>query len=399
MIKFNDYNPISTKTIINAHFNDPNHCPEIVNKYLNIVRNGEYAYVDHVDINQYWELIRDPKPLVDQMVFDHDQLLDVPVFYIDKGIMLNADQGCFGFMNGAKTIPVIIVRKATEKETRTILQYPTNWVVEDGCVFVNSDQCKQCIARLSSVELISQAQKIIDKLISNSQLTESVHVGNIINRFRDFSNQSFAIGKVTRDDSTNSYQLMLDKDNSIGVQLIPMLSSADENCLSLFVNGTYTIKTSIITMFNYRLLADCFANAITFQQYCNQLQTTNFDTIDVYPSMYAIDNSQSFVDQYSRQCFIQAVQTIYRDLVITDNQAITSGTIDRGPIKYCFSINNNTNEISFTATLVNYYVGDIIVTDKNQNKLIANFGKLVQQVNSDPNSSVVSLVRQLLIDG
>ena len=397
MIKFDEYQP-SVTVIKNPQFQDPNSYSEIVDFKLNLIRYGEHASIQYIDVNQFWKLIRDPKPL--QNTFElpdkNSNNLRVPIFYVNRNVMYNTDDGCYGFMCGAKTIPAIMIRDATDEDIHKVLKYPDSLIIRKGVVCINSETSNyQPLVWLNTVKSIDQAQNAIDKIVDNLQLKESAASQNVINRFRNFSNQSFAIGKVTNNEATNSYQLMLDKDNTISIKLIPMLSSDNESCVSVFIDGTYHVKQTVLTSWNHQYIAQLFNIAGNFRKFINQLQ----HNLIVDFSTYVDTNPQnSYYDKYNRQILLDWIRMSNPEVVIMSNEAITVATVDNDVIKYSIEINNYTNAVDITVTLANYYIGDINITDNNQQTLIDNFNKIIKNINVKSNDiSTVLQIRNLLI--
>lgn len=396
MIKFDDYQP-SVKVIKNPQFQDPNTYPEIVDFNVNLIRYGEHASIQYIDVNQFWQLIRDPKSLQNTFATPDQKHnnLRVPIFYVDRNVMHNTDDGCYGFMTGSKTIPAIIIRDATDDDIRQVLKYPASLTIRKGVVCINSETSNyQPLVWLNNINSVQQAQKIIDKIVNKLELKESVITGNVINRFRDFSNQSFVIGKVTNNESTNSYQLMLDKDNMISLKLIPMLSSDDEDCVSVFIDGTYHIKQLPLTAWNHQYIAQLFNSIGNLRKFVNQLQN---NAIVDFSTNYVTGIQNSYYNDYNRQLLLDWIRMSNPDVVVMSNQAITVATVDNEVIKYSIEINNETNVVDISATLTNYYIGDININNDNQQKLIDNFAKIVKNVNNNNDISTVLQIRNLLI--
>ena len=102
--------------------------------------------------------------------------------------------------------------------------------------------------------------------------------------------------------------------------------------------------------------------------------------------------------EYTRQLFISKAKAIIPNLNVTSNEIITVGSFDIGPIKYCFEIENKTNKIRFSITVNHFYIGNMVVTDDNQQKLIDNFNKLVKSVNVSVGLYNLGSIRDLLIN-
>lgn len=222
---------------------------------------------------------------------------------------------------------------------------------------------------------------------SQRPLVESQQVGNITSRFRDFCNHSFPIGKVTKNDATNSYSLILDKDNQITLKLIPMLTRDDASCVSIFVDSTYQVLHTVLSSWNYAYIAAAFENVGNLHQFVKTIKS----------GYVGIDGMMWGYNQYFQRLLINRILEANPSLQIANNKATTLLTIDTGAIKYGLEIDHQTNQIDINVTFVNFYVGDMIITQSNYQKLIDNFATLVKRVNATPDITNINLIRELLV--
>ena len=405
MIKFNEFDPGNTK-ITDAMFEDPNRSIYFIDPLVSMLQYGWYAVPARYDINKFWRIAHLSKPITNYDLSIDDEPLPVPVVHVFDDVeehckVENATSGIKAFIKGVKSIPVIEVHTATDEQYRKFLKYPSTMTIRNGVLRLNSETSGYPpLAVFDGIVSVKRAQEIIDKITKRLQLTESVNTGNVVSAFRRFSNQSFPVGKVTRDESTNSYCLFLDKNNNVSITLIPALTSPDEDCLSVFVTGNFHLDDLYVNMLNCDQLADNLATAGNLFMFVKRLHDTAIYNQTYYNSVFMYQSSgiNPQFTEYTRQLFVSKAKAIIPDLTITNNDVITVGSFDIGPIKYCFEIENKTNKIRFSITVNHFYVGNMIVTDDNQQKLIDNFNKLVKSVNVSTGLYNLGSIRNLLIN-
>ena len=406
MIKFNEFDPDNTK-VTDGTFEDPNRSIYCADPEGSMLRYGWYAVLARYDINKFWKVAHLSQPVTSyDLSIDDNEPLPIPVVHIIDDVdehskVEHSVSGLKAFIKGAKSIPVIEVRTATDEQYRKFLKYPSSMTIKNGILYLNSETSGYPpLAVFDGIVSMKHAQEIIDKIVKRLQLTESVNTGNVVSAFRRFSNQSFPVGKITRDESTNSYCLFLDKNNNVSITMIPALTSPDEDCLSLFVTGNFHLDDLYVNMLNCDQLADNLASAGNLFAFAKRLHNTAIYNQTYYNSVFMYQNSgiNPQFTEYTRQLFISKAKAIIPDLTVTSNDIITVGSFDIGPIKYCFEIENKTNKIRFSITVNHFYVGNMVVTDDNQQKLIDNFNKLVKSVNVSTGLYNLGSIRDLLIN-
>lgn len=406
MIKFNEFDPGNTK-VTDSMFEDPNRSIYCADPEGSMLRYGWYAVLARYDINKFWKVAHLSQPITSyDLSFDDNEPLPIPVVHIIDDVdehskVEHSVSGLKAFIKGAKSIPVIEVRTATDEQYRKFLKYPSSMTIRNGILRLNSETSGYPpLAVFDEIVSTKRAQEIIDKIVKRLQLTESVNTGNVISAFRRFSNQSFPVGKVTRDESTNSYCLFLDKNNNVSITMIPALTSPDEDCLSLFVTGNFHLDDLYVNMLNCDQLADNLATAGNLFMFVKRLHNTAIYNQTYYNSVFMYQNSgiNPQFTEYTRQLFISKAKAIIPNLNVTSNDIITVGSFDIGPIKYCFEIENKTNKIRFSIMVNHFYIGNMVVTDDNQQKLIDNFNKLVKSVNVSVGLYNLGSIRDLLIN-
>lgn len=380
---------VNSKTLKNCDgarfFKDPNQTHWVKQSDLMTLLSGVKAEVYCLNLNQYQILNRDANQhnisLAD--LTDSCENMDVPIFEVDwytatVTFQCNAANGFKAFIAGAKKIPCIILTKATDLDYRKLVNYPNNWTIENGAVYDENNFGRACFLQAQSVE---QCQQRIDRAVSGKLADNDIGVGNLkesveqtIERMINSSNMSYPIGKVTRDEKTNSYRMYLDRDNRCSISLVYGFNNDSTHLYATFVSGDFDIINTTLTYENVYNIINLLSQRYTINQLAvkvrNFVGTSNFG---YYP-----DSFRSYLQGYLIQSFRARFPNCRVD-------CLKSGTntfiieINDGPIKY--TIITDETDIRVSVSLINFYIGTIDI-DSDPN-FVDKFNGIVANINFD----------------
>jgi hypothetical protein len=381
----------------------------MLNRDLNIIRFGIDVDLQYVNEKELYDLVGAPRiNFLDASKVTteiEDKLPPVILFSMEEyPTVMNVEFAFRGIRHGARQVPLIVVREANPDAIRHILTIPPNIEVLNGFVYdiVKNDgipitSLRDCL----SVKEAQDALTKVSQIYTHSGLNESANSMRIIREFQNVSNQSFPIGKTTANDSTNSYQLFLDRDNLISLKMVPMFADDNEDRWTVFVDGTFNLLHTKLTIFNYGEIADLVGKFVDLRfvnSACAQVRA-KFDTHNQITDtwLWSANKLDPQFDQYVIKCFTDRLQLSVSNIImerVKDVMLICK--INCGPIHYRFVIRLDTNEIDLEVNLENYCIGNMVVTDDNTQKLINGYRELIKLVNENPSIQCVLAMHRYL---
>lgn len=380
---------INSKTLKNCDgarfFEDPNKFVWIKQPDLTMLLSGLKGEVYCLNLNQYQILNRDANQhdVSFADLADSFENMAVPIFEVDwhtasVPFQCNGANGFKAFIAGAKTIPCIILTKANDQDYRKIVKYPKNWTIENGALYDENHFGRVCFLQAQSVE---QCQKRIDDAVSGKLADNDIGLGNLkesveqtIERMLNSSNMSYPIGKVTRDEKTNSYRLYLDRDNSCFISLVYGFNNDSTHLYATFVSGDFDIINVKLTYENVYSIINLLSQRYTV----NQLAVKARTFVDNSGFGYYPDSFRDYLQGYLIQSFRDRFPKCRVD-------CLNSGTntfiieINDGPIKY--TIITTETDIRVSISLINFYIGTIDI--ENDPNFIDKFNGIVANINFD----------------
>jgi len=412
MIKFGDYrsgNIGDVSYVCAGLFANPYKHDLMLNRDLNIIRFGIDADLQYVNEKELYDIVGAPRiNFMDTSKVAaeiEDKLPPVILFSIDEyPTVMNVESAFQGLRHGARQVPIIVVREANPDAVRHILTIPSGIEVCYGFVYDANKTGGIPLTSLRDCLSVKEAQDTLTKasqIRAHSGLNESTNSLRIIREFQGVSNQSFPIGKTTANDSTNSYQLFLDRDNLISLKMVPMLADDNEDRWTMFVDGTFNMLHTKLTIFNYGEIADLVGKFVDLRSAnvaCTHVRE-KFDTHNQITDawLWSASKLDPQFDQYVIKCFTDRLQLSVSNIImerVKDIMLICK--IDCGPIHYRFTIRLDTNEIDLEVNLENYCIGNMVVTDDNTQKLINGYRELIKLVNENPSIQCVLAMHHYL---
>lgn len=378
------------------YFEDPFAEREIVDHDINMIRYNVDYTVQYVSLNQLQIYYRDCQNAYNTMNWDQYNNFPLPIVRViygytsqDEDTLIAFNNGPAGFKAftlGARCIPIIVGRRATETQIRQLLNYPQDWVVEINTLYKVQDRICIPVTTFDECQTIEQCQKVIDKAVKKhkSQLVESA-VTDVMSAFENTSNLSYEIGKVTNNKETNSYRFYLDKNNLCSLSLIYGINDGNSSNYAALVSGEfelvhtklcYGMLEAIINLINAPIsYKEMYARANNLQQYAVNGYCYNPYSFNTGKAIlqYNFPNSkiESLSDESGLVCTVNKLSNKYSIVIVHD-------------------------EITVTIRLDNFYLGSIDINNNNVDKLIDQYRQIVKQVNSEYNLINFLKLQQLI---
>ena len=364
------------------YYVDPNKHPCIANHDMILINNDIDFRVEFVDINQYQIFNRNTRYFDNGNLFNDQQILNLPIITMsvdpweDENTVVsivNSVDGFAGFIRGAHRIPVIIGRRATSLEpVRKILKFPKDWMIKTGCLYKqNKNGDWIAFETFSDCETVDQCQQKIDKLVKKyNKLIESAG-SDLLDGFKQNSNMSYPIGKVTNVDETNSYRFMPDKDNRCSVSLVYGFNDNSKTSYAMRVSGDFDLVDVPISSGIFEMVIDLIAGYYPFWKISNRAATIK---------QFAQNITYSY-NPYSLPTIEQMIKGVfpYSDVKIANG--ILTAAIEQWPNKYYFTVTKDRITLSIHYDYM--YVGSIVVDDNNVDQIIQKYRSIVQFINKD----------------